>query len=60
MRMSDIDKLVTDLRLLRATLPAPSVRPSIEQLIKIHQRVGEFILKDGCLDAIIDALENKP
>ena len=53
----DFDKLAQDLRLLRASLPATSAQPSVNERARTYQNVGGFILRQGRLDAIIEALE---
>lgn len=53
----DFEKLAQDLRLLRASLPAPQDQPSTNERARTYQNVGGFILRHGRLDAIIEALE---
>jgi Tfp pilus assembly protein PilF len=53
----DFDKLAQDLRLLRASLPAASAQPNLNERARTYQNVGGFILRHGRLDAIIEALE---
>ena len=53
----DFEKLAQDLRLLRASLPAGSTTPAMNERMRTYQNVGSFILRHGRLDAIIEALE---
>lgn len=55
--MTDFDKLAQDIRLLRASLPAASDPPNMNERIRTYQNVGGFMLRHGRLDAIIEALE---
>jgi hypothetical protein len=53
----DFDKLAQDLRLLKATLPASSDPPKMNERIRTYQNVGAYVLRHGRLDAMIEALE---